>query len=177
MKLLVLALTSLLLLFIQTNLLRPSEDTFLVRPDLLLLLVLFWGLRFGQAQGLVAAAIAGVLLDSTSSLPTGGHLLALVPIVLVAAVARQQPVASRTTLGFFLTCLATFIYYLILALVLQITGRPLDWLGSVVSVMLPAMLINALLSPLFLLWTDYLGMLLGQRRLSPTLRRPERLTL
>lgn len=177
MKLLLLVFSSLILLFIQTNLLRPSEDTFLVRPDLLLLLALFWGVRFGPAQGLVAVAIAGMLLDSTSALPAGGHLLALAPIVLVAAAAQQQPVANRMALGFSLTFLATFVYYLTLALVLQLTGRPIDWLGSALGVMLPAILVNVLLSPLFLWGTDYLGTLLGQRRPGPALRRPQRLTL
>ncbi len=133
-----------------------------LRPDLGLLLVLTWGLSFGPAHGLIAALLGGFLLDSSSGLPFGAHLLALVPVVLLSAARETDLFASRASLPFVLVPLATLGYYVVLALVLQMVGRPLDW-DSAMRGVAAGMVLNAALSPLFYLVTSALSVRFGDQ--------------
>lgn len=161
MKVLTLVVLALLLLLLQSSALLPRAGFFAWRPDLMLLLVIFWGLFFGPAQGLAAAAVAGLMLDALSAAPLGAHLGALVPVVVLSALTDQSLVASRFFRSLLLTLVGTGIYYLILGLLLQLHGRSVDWPGSVPGVLVPSALWNLVVSPLFYVGTHALASRLG----------------
>jgi rod shape-determining protein MreD len=133
-----------------------------LKPDLGLLLVLTWGLSFGPAHGLIAALLVGPLLDAASGLPFGAHPLALVPVVLLSAARETDLFASRASLPFVLVPLATLGYYVVLAVLLQVVGRPLDW-GSALRGVAAGMVLNAALSPFFYLVTSALSLRFGDQ--------------
>lgn len=147
----ILAALVVLSVVVQTSLLAGFGPPSL-RPDLPMLLVLTWGLAFGGSQGLVAAALAGPLLDSTSAVPFGTHLLALAPAVLLGAARETDLFASRASLPLVLAPLATVGYYLVHSLVLELTGWPVDW-GMTLLALAGGLLLNAVVSPLLFIVT------------------------
>ena len=142
---------ALLFLVIQTVVLGPGAGL-LVRPDLLLLLVVLWGLTLGVSQGLMAATVAGLLSDSVSAAPLGMHVLALMAASLVVAVRRIELVESRFALALVIAPLGTAVYYGVSVLVLQFSGWPVDWPAAAAARLVPALLINtAVTAPLYVL--------------------------
>ena len=164
MKILVLTFLALILLFIQSSVLTPFGAWFPARPDLLLLLVIAWGVAFGYGQGVVALALCGFLMDLASALPMGGHVLALVPVLILLLLFERQLMASKIVSSLLLVFSATFLYYLSLAIVLQFSGRHVDWGGSLVQTVVPGALINVVVSPLFFWVTAALASWLGVSR-------------
>ena len=149
MKPLTLTVVALSLLFIQSSVLPAPSGALSARPDLLLLFVLAWSLVFGQGQGVAAAGLAGVLLDTVSAAPLGAHLVALAPAVLLTTLRRVEFTDSPLALSLVLAPMATAAYYLVLALTLQLNGWHVDWTDGVLLVLAPAMVVNLLLSPFF----------------------------
>src|SRR3990167_8182886 len=164
MKILVLTFFALSLLFIQSSVFTPFGAWFPARPDLLLLLVIGWAVAFGYGQGVVALALCGFLMDMASALPVGGHVLALVPVMLLILLVERQLMSSRFISSLLLVLVATFLYYLSLAVVLQFSGRHVDWGGSLVQTVVPGALTNVAVSPLFFWVTATLAAWLGVSR-------------
>ncbi|MEI7997916.1 MAG: rod shape-determining protein MreD [Candidatus Omnitrophota bacterium] len=76
------------------------------RPELLLLLVVFWGLYSGVRYSLVAAIVAGALKDVFSILPFGTYLFVFVAAAYLTTFVRRtlyQPGSpfSRAVVAFF----------------------------------------------------------------------------
>ncbi len=90
------------------------------KPELLLLLVVFWGLYSGVRYSIVAAVIGGALKDSFSILPFGTYLFVFVTAAYLTTIVRQtlyQPGSrfSRAVVAFFVL-IACFIIEAILYL-------------------------------------------------------------
>ncbi|MBI2885578.1 MAG: rod shape-determining protein MreD [Chloroflexi bacterium] len=176
MKLVVLVLSGLALLLVQTVLLIPSQGSAGFRPDLLLLLTLYWGRVFGQGQGILATVLAGALLEFSSAAPLGATLLALAPVAVLGA-SEQQMLAHRTLGNILLALPATLLYYSVLALASQVVGWPVDWLGGILWTLAPGVLSNLVAGPLVYGGVYYAGSVLGAARTGPTLGRVQHLAL
>lgn len=152
-RLAILGALTILAVVIQTSVLSGWGPPAL-KPDVPMLLVLTWGLAFGGGQGLVAAALAGPLLDSASAVPFGTHLLALMPAVLLGAARETDLFASRASIPLVLAPLATVGYYVVLALVLELVGWHADWATTLLA-LTGGLILNAAVSPLlfWMTWT------------------------
>jgi rod shape-determining protein MreD len=127
------------------------------QPDIILLAVVAWGLLRGPAEGMIWAFIGGILLDLFSGGPMGGITLAL---LLVAFLAGQQW-ASELGLAYvqliLLTLILSFLYHLLLLLILSWRGYPVEWAYSLPRVAAPSAALNAVLAPFIyrpLVWLD-----------------------
>ena len=65
-----------------------------VTPDLVLALACCWAVVRSEEDALIGVPIIAVVSDLVSSDPVGTSLLAMAPIVLLAALARQRPIES-----------------------------------------------------------------------------------
>jgi rod shape-determining protein MreD len=114
------------------------------QPSFPFLLAFTWGLAFGPAQGVAAAALNGLLLDVTSAAPLGSHLVAtLIPSVLTI-LRIEGFFEKRLVEGLVLVPLATLVYYVSLALTFLATGRVVDWGDIVVWLWIPGIVANIL---------------------------------
>lgn len=113
--------------------------------DLLLTVVVCWSLLSGVTGGLLWAFFAGVAVDLLSGSPLGGSSLALMPIAYLGGFGRTSIDAQHGLFPLLLVLLATPLHGLSVLTLQQIGGTPVDWLGTLTRVILPAMVLNGLL--------------------------------
>ncbi len=137
----VLLLTSAALL--QSSLL-PHLSWGSLKPDLLVMLVISWGLLRGVKEGLLWAFIGGLALDLLSATPVGFSALILTLLILLTSLGHKS--IYRTNILFPLTIvfLATLGYNLALLLSWQLLGRPALWGETFLEVLLPTGFLNTL---------------------------------
>jgi len=127
-----------------------------VFPDLPLLLVVSWGLLRGSRQGLLWGFVAGIIVDLFSGAPFGAATVSLMVVGFVAGLGEN--LVFRNLLLLLLTAfLATLVYDLLFLFMVQILASPLpgtvqtvEWSGSLVRVIGPSAVVNALLGLLIL---------------------------
>ena len=83
--------------------------------------------------------------------PIGVSVLAMLPIVPLAAVRERHPTQSEFVPTVVVVVVASLSYHLIYMVVLTSLGEDVPWLQSPVEVLLPAALLDAVLTPLFYL--------------------------
>lgn len=118
----------------------------LVKPDLVLIAVVSWGIVAGARQALIGALLGGALIDLFSAAPFGISILAFVPAVIIVALGEQGVIESQSTVAAIGAFLGTVLYCIVFLFVLQTMGRRVDWYGTVVWTTLPAAGLNALLA-------------------------------
>jgi len=128
--------------------LMPQLPLLGVRPDLVLLFALAWGMVRGSPEGAVLAFGGGLALDALSAFPLGGHALAL--LLTVVSLAWLGASFYRENLLFPVVgaFLGTWIYHLLLLLLAQLWGQTAAWGGTLRLVVLPLSLVEAALMPL-----------------------------
>ena len=115
------ALTLLIVAIAQATIL-PAFNVFGIGPNLCLVLLLVWsGLR-GVPEGLIWAFPLGLLLDFLTLAPLGSHGLALVPVAMIGALARQRVFHSGILVLMLLVISATLAHQ-VAALLLAAAGR------------------------------------------------------
>ncbi len=123
----------------------PEFSVFGVQPNLLIVVLIAWMSVRGKQETLPLIAAAGFLQGLLDSQPLGLAMLALAPLVLMTEVRELKLVESDLLPAILLTVLATFAYEGTMLISLAVTGERLDWYGSVLNVLLPAAIANALL--------------------------------
>jgi rod shape-determining protein MreD len=127
-----------------------------VKPDLVLLLVIVGTLLYGARPGLLWAFIAGLGLDLFSGGPLGASSLALMAAAAVVSLGHRPFFRYNLLVPVAAAVLGTLTYaavYLLILVVLNTAGwfiRPLPWLETVRSIVLPATLYNTVLMVLLL---------------------------
>ncbi|MGQ9583929.1 MAG: rod shape-determining protein MreD [Anaerolineae bacterium] len=115
-----------------------------VHPDLMLLVVIAWGLLKGNPDALVWAFVGGVFLDALSGLSLGVGLIPLLVLAgasgAVAAGVSGRHVAVPLVGAF----LGTLAYYAISLLILYTLGRATPFWTFWVQKVLPVSLLNVL---------------------------------
>lgn len=137
----VLLLTSAALL--QSSLL-PHLSRGGLKPDLVVMLVISWGLLRGVQEGLLWAFIGGLALDLLSATPLGLSALILTLLTLLTSLGQKSIYRTSILFPLAVIFLATFGYNLALLLGWQLLGRPALWGETFLEVLLPTGLLNTL---------------------------------
>jgi rod shape-determining protein MreD len=119
-----------------------------VKPDLMLLVVISWSLSRGARAGIVWGFIGGLCLDLFSGAPLGLSALALLIASFFSGLGEATIFRTHVILPLATVFLASLIYDVISLLVLRTLGWPVVWLDSFIRLVLPASLLNVLLTPL-----------------------------
>lgn len=137
-----------------------------LRPDLLLLFVVGIGVVGGSVRAVAWAVVAGLMMDLMSAAPLGAHLLALLPVAVLTLVRETDVVEGKLTLALALVFVGTFLYDGTYLAILQATGERVEWVRSLVWIMLPSAFLNtAVMPPVF--WVVRKMALPPLTRLSP----------
>ena len=123
----------------------PAFSIFGAHPNLVLVLLVTWVSVRGQQEALLLIPAAGFLLGLLDSQPLGLAMLALTPLILMGDVRDLRVVESDLLLAVVLTALATLAYEGTGLVTLAVTGERLNWLATVLGVLVPATIANVLL--------------------------------
>jgi rod shape-determining protein MreD len=122
-----------------------------VTPDLVLIFVACWAVVRGYEEATIVAPLAGFIEDLASSDPLGTSAIALAPIVFLAAATRMRAVDTEFLPTVFVVASGSLAYGIISMIVLAGTGQSIEWSDSLLRVVLPTCLVNALFTPLIYL--------------------------
>ncbi len=114
-------------------------------PDLVLLAVLAWNLVSPRNDGLVWAAVGGLILDSMSQGPFGAMLLSLAAVAAMASFTEGRLFSSSFVLPLVAIIVSTAIYHGVYLLTLFITGTSLPLVSAFQQVFSNAIFLNLLL--------------------------------
>lgn len=123
----------------------PSFSIFGAQPNLVLALLVAWLIVRPRREGLLLVPAAGMMVGLLDGEPLGLAMLALTPLILMAEVRDLRLVESDLLPALVLAAAGTLVYEAIVLLTLAVTGERLDWLASVLDVLVPAAIANALL--------------------------------
>jgi rod shape-determining protein MreD len=131
--------------------------------DLVLLVLVAWGLQPRVQNALIWAAVGGLLISFPTALPLGipvaGYLAATILALILRRRVWQVPVLAMLVAIF----LGTLITQGLAWVSLRILGVPLPALQSFYLVLLPSLLLNLLLAvPVYVLAGDLAGWLYPQ---------------
>jgi rod shape-determining protein MreD len=113
-------------------------------PDLMLLVVGSWSLLRGTREGLLWALGGGLLLDLMSGGPAGVATVSLVLSSVIIGMGELNVVRDSLWLPLVASALATGVYDVAYWAILQVTGRSLYTVRSLLQVMGPSVMLNAL---------------------------------
>ncbi|MGB9724029.1 MAG: rod shape-determining protein MreD [Chloroflexia bacterium] len=139
-----LTLVALLLALLQVGPM-PRLPLLGVRPDLVFLVALAWGMVRGSAEGAVVAFSGGLALDILSSFPLGGQALALLLTVISLAWLGAPFYRGNPLFPVAGAFLGTWVYHLLLLLLAQLFGQAVAWGGALRYIVLPLSLVEAAL--------------------------------
>ncbi|MGQ9573317.1 MAG: rod shape-determining protein MreD [Dehalococcoidia bacterium] len=122
-----------------------------VTADPLLVLLACWAMVRGPKETMVLIPVAGIFKDLITTDPVGTSALAFLPIVPLAAMRERWPTESEFVPTLAVVAAASLAYHLLYMIVLAMVGDGAPLLQSVVRVVLPAALFNALITPIFYL--------------------------
>jgi rod shape-determining protein MreD len=123
----------------------PSFSIFGVQPNLVLVLLVAWLIVRPRREGLLLVPAAGLMVGLLDGEPLGLAMLALAPLILMAEVHNLHLVESDLLPAVAVAAAGTLVYEAIVLVTLAVTGERLDWLASVLDVLVPAAIANALL--------------------------------
>jgi rod shape-determining protein MreD len=115
-------------------------------PNLLLVLVVCWGLLRGVSEALPLAFAAGIGLDLLAGLPLGTSSLALMVASSLTSLGTNRVFSGNVLLPAMLTAAATLLYALVVLLTLQLRGQTVTWLQMSLRVVAPELVLNVLLT-------------------------------
>lgn len=123
----------------------PAFSIFGVQPNLIIALLVAWMSVRGPREVLLLIPAAGLVQGLLDSQPLGLAMLALAPLVSLTDVRELRLVESELLPAVVLTALATLVYESTILVTLALTGEQLEWLASVLDVLVPAAIANVLL--------------------------------
>jgi rod shape-determining protein MreD len=133
-----------------------------VFADLPLLVVVSWGLLRGPREGLIWGFIAGLAVDLLSGAPFGAATFGLMVAGLLSGLGKSTVFRSQIVLPLVSVLLATIVYDIIFLIVVWISGDPVAWLDSVVYLILPSAVLNAVLTPVVFVIMRWLSTRFGR---------------
>lgn len=122
----------------------PNVTFFGAHPNLVLTVVLAWGLLRGTRDGLIWALVGGILLDIFSLAPMGTATLSMLIVTFLVGLLEFTPFRVTLWLPVAAVFLATPLYMLIALTVLKSLGWSTSYAG-ILGILLPMASINALL--------------------------------
>ncbi len=129
----------------------PHFQLFSAQVDLVLLLVVLWASLRELDEALLWGLLGGAFCDLLSAAPFGVGVLTMGVVAVLAGIAGAALRRTHALLLLALAPLATIAFDLLLGIVLESQGWPIDWPGTVALVVLPGSLVNTLATP-FVYW-------------------------
>ncbi|MFQ5594473.1 MAG: rod shape-determining protein MreD [Anaerolineae bacterium] len=121
------------------------------RPQFMLLTVVSWALLRGGREGAVWGFAGGVMLDLLSGAPFGVITLSLLLVGYLSGLGEINVFRANFLLPAFVVLVATLLYNAVILLLLQLLGQSVLWESALLHVILPTVLLNVLILPLFYL--------------------------
>ncbi len=115
-----------------------------VNVDLVLIVVVAWGIIRGVQEGLLWGLIAGLILDVVSVVPFGTTMVVLGLIGLLSGIRGRWGWRSSTLTALVVAAVASIVYYVLLMGIVALFGREWHWLTIFWGIVLPAVMINAI---------------------------------
>lgn len=137
---------SVLVAVIQATLI-PMLPTGQARPDLMLVIVVAWGIVRGGGESVVWGLTGGLLLDLFSGVPFGVQTVALGAIGLVADVMETNFFRSNMLVPLAAIFIATLLYHILMGAIFQTLNYPISWEPFLFDVVLPTAGLNTILMP------------------------------
>lgn len=152
----------------------PYINVLGVSPDLVLIFAVCWAVIRPEEESLVVVPMAGMMRDLLTSDPLGTSVLALAPIVILAAFIRIQAIDSDLIPALMIVAAGSVAFGIVQMTVLGVTGQNILLFHSVFQVIVPLALVNALFTPIIYLPIHWLSRrpttgLMGSRRLTSPL--------
>ena len=116
-----------------------------VRPDLVLVVVIGWGMLRGWQDGLVIGLIGGFMTDLASAMPWGIHIVRLGILGFAAGLAMQRLERQGPLIPLAGTTVATILGFGLTVLGLQATRWAIPWEYALVFQALPSAVLNTAL--------------------------------
>jgi rod shape-determining protein MreD len=120
-----------------------------VFPDLPLLVVVGWALLRGRREGLLWGFIAGVSVDLFSGAPFGAATLPMMAVAFLAGLGEAH-IFRNPVFPVVVVVVATLAYDLGFLAVMQVSGIRVEWAQSLLFLILPSALLNALCAPVII---------------------------
>jgi rod shape-determining protein MreD len=138
----------LLLLALLQVTLMPHLTVAHVRPDLVLAAVVCWALVRGATEGAIWGFLGGLALDLLSAAPFGIHTVVMTLVGTLAGFGAALIPSEHALLLPAVSVLCTIFQQGACLWLLRAAGWPLEWGPALVTVVLPAALLNLLLTVL-----------------------------
>jgi rod shape-determining protein MreD len=122
-----------------------------VRPDLMLMLVVGWGVVHGNGQAALWGLGGGIFLDLLSGTPFGLHSITLGVIGFLADALQTNFFRSNILIPMATIFVASLLYHIGQAAAMQTFGYPISWLYLLLNVVVPTTILNTVLMP-FVYW-------------------------
>jgi rod shape-determining protein MreD len=117
-----------------------------IAPEIVLIVVVNWGILRGPDEGMLWAFIAGLCLDVFSGWPIGTSTIALVIVASLVSLGEGTFMRTHALVPLGTVFGATILYYAIALFILESTQHPVDWVGALRGLVLPAAVYNAVLN-------------------------------
>jgi len=116
-----------------------------VRPDLVLVVVVSWGLLRGWEDGLVVGLVGGLMTDLTAATPFGINIVRLGVVGVAAGLAMQRLAHQGPLVPFAAAAVGTLLGFALMVLGMQATRWALPWEYSLVFQELPRVVLNTVI--------------------------------
>jgi rod shape-determining protein MreD len=124
----------------------PHVTVWGVFPDVVLVLVVTWGLEAGRREGVVWGLIGGLGVDLLSGAPMGAATVSMAAVGFLAGTARRSAFRGRAALPSLAAFVGTVVYDLLFLAIVALSGGRVLWLASLGRIVLPAALLNGVLA-------------------------------
>jgi rod shape-determining protein MreD len=136
-----------------------------VSPNLMLAVVVAWGLLRGIEAGIVWGFVGGLVFDLIAGAPLGMSSLALMTICFLTGLGESNLFQGNIFLPVIVVTLATPLYGWMILSAQQLRGLHVDWPNVTLYVILPELLLNGTLVILVYPALRWLAQQLGSERL------------
>jgi len=143
----------------------PHLTVWGVFADLPVLFVVSWGLLRGPKEGTLWGFIAGIVVDLISGAPFGAATLSLMVVGFLSGLGKNSIFAGHFVFPVVTMFLSTILYNVCFLLIVWVSGQPVAWLDSSVSIVLPSAVLNAILAPIVFLPMRWVCMRFGQEEM------------
>lgn len=116
------------------------------RPDLILLVVVAWGIIGRYKESMLWGLIGGVALDLLSGLPTGVTAFNLILIAFLVSFSEGRFWESHILMPLGVMLVASALFYIISILTMWVLGYQLEFEYAIIRVALPGTFLNLLLT-------------------------------
>lgn len=122
-----------------------------IAPNLVLVLVLLLGSRYGAREGVVWAFGCGLMLDLMALDPLGSNSLALIPVAVIGALAQRPLLQSGLLFTMLMVLLGTVAHFLVASVIDTVAGEGYGFLVSIRLGLVTAFLNTLTVPPLYAL--------------------------